>query len=122
MQCDIQPKLERTLGEQRAAADEHERTWEIETGKSEAEIRADARGLTRGDGYQSMSGLSILAQSLYSTYASSRSRRSQSSVSSSAFASRSAVKARWRMTSCVVSNWRRPNNWMMCQPNCVRNG
>ena len=28
----------------------------------------------------------------------------------------------WRRTSSVVSNWRRPSNWMMCQPNCVRNG
>jgi hypothetical protein len=93
MQRDVQPKLARTLGEQHTAADDHERTWEIETGESETEIRADACGLTRGDGYQSMSGLSILAQSLYSTYASSRSRRSQSSVSSSAFASRSAVSA-----------------------------
>ena len=64
----------------------------IETGEGEAEIRADAGGLTRGDG----NGLVSCAQSLYSTYASSRRRRSHSSVSSSALASRSAVKARWR--------------------------
>ena len=86
MQRDVQPKLTRALGEQRAAADDHERAWEVETGEGQTQIRADACGLTRGDGYQS--------QSLYSTYASSRSRRSQSSVSSSAFASRSAVNAR----------------------------
>src|SRR4051812_18072597 len=72
-QRDGKTQLTRTLGEQRAAADDDERAWEIDAAESETEIRADAGGLTRGDGYQS--------QSLYSTYASSRSRRSHSSVS-----------------------------------------
>src|SRR5688500_15089340 len=106
----------RALGEQLVAADDDQFGGKPGLRECETEIRADAGGFTRGDGY--LDG----CQSLYSTYASSRMRRSHSSVSSSALDSRSAVNARWRRTSSVLSNWRRPNNWMMCQPNWVRNG
>ena len=58
-------------------------------------------------------------QTSVSTKASSRSRRSHSSVSSSALLSRSCWKARWRCVSSVVSNWRRPSSCTMCQPNCA---
>ena len=119
---DVETDQVRALRQQRAAADDGKRAGEFETGESEAQIRTDAGRFSRGDRDGPGLALFLEFQSLYSTYASSRRRRSHSSVSSSAFDSRSAVNARWRRTSSVVSNWRRPSNWMMCQPNCVRNG
>src|SRR6266446_6125202 len=53
---------------------------------------------------------------LTSTKASSRKRRSQSSVSSSALLSRMAAKARCRRMSSVLSYVRVPSIWTMCQP------
>src|SRR6185436_9183777 len=108
----------RPLGEQRAVADDDQLRGKVLLGEREAEIRSDAGGFSRGD----RDPLALGVQSLYSTYASSRRRRSQSSVSSSALASRSRWNACWRIMSCVLSNCRRPSSWMMCQPNCVRNG
>jgi hypothetical protein len=88
-QLDPQTEHARALDQQCTRADDDERAGKRRQSESEAEVRTDAGGFTRGDRDCPPGGL----QSLNSTYASSRSRRSQSSVSSSTFAARNARNA-----------------------------
>src|SRR5579862_6369562 len=123
LQRDAQPERAGTLLEHRTVTEAHELAGQLVAREGETQLGTDAGRLptrqcdTWNHGSARLARFLMPAYDLYSTYASSRMRRSHNSVSSSALLARTASIACRRLISSVLSNRRWPTICAMCQPN-----